>query len=107
MPEIITKYPQTVIKVLKGANIPCGSGNKQVILRGCPQDRFCSLPTGELCIYGMNDISKMKQIHRIDLFKSIDVIIPLIGLLIMAFALGVLAGVNVGHAKKTSSKSTS
>ncbi|KTD07788.1 hypothetical protein [Legionella jamestowniensis] len=105
MPEIITKYPQAMIKVLKGANIQCGIGDKQIILRHCPHDRFCSSPTGELCVYGINDISKMTQIHRLELFKSTEVIFPLIGLLLVGFALGVLFGAKIAHNdKKINSK---
>lgn len=104
MPEIITKYPQAMIKVLKGANIQCGIGDKQAILHHCPHDRFCSLPTGEICVYGISDISKMTQIHRLELFKSTEVIIPLIGLLLVGFALGVLFGVKIGQVDKKVSK---
>ena len=62
MPEQITKYPDVTLKVLKGAGARCGEGAGQKILKDCPRDRFCSLPTGEICVYGINEIPKMTQI---------------------------------------------
>jgi hypothetical protein len=32
------------------------------ILTKCPPERFCSLRTGEICVYGIADIPKMTQI---------------------------------------------
>ncbi|KTC84943.1 hypothetical protein [Legionella brunensis] len=101
MPEIITKYPEAVFKVLKGANVQCGIGDKQAILRNCPENRFCALPTGELCVYGIGDISKMTQIHALELCRSTDIIMPFIGALLMVFALGILTGIKISpHNKK-------
>jgi len=62
MPEQITKYPDVTLKVLKGAGAICGEGVEQKILKDCPPDRFCSLPTGEICVYGISEIPKMTQI---------------------------------------------
>jgi hypothetical protein len=62
MPEQITKYPEVTLQVLKGAGAVCGEGAPQQILTQCPADRFCSLPTGEICVYGIGDVSKMTQI---------------------------------------------
>ncbi|MBI2211513.1 MAG: hypothetical protein HYU47_13140 [Deltaproteobacteria bacterium] len=62
MPEQITKYPEVTLKVLKGAGAVCGEGAPQKILTQCPADRFCSLPTGEICVYGINEIPQMTQI---------------------------------------------
>jgi len=62
MPEQISKYPEVTLKVLKEAGAVCGEGAKQKILTQCPAERFCSLPTGEICVYGINDIPKMTQI---------------------------------------------
>lgn len=62
MPEQITKYPEVTLKVLKGAGAVCGEGIEQKILKDCPRDRFCSLPTGEICVYGISEIPKMTQI---------------------------------------------
>lgn len=62
MPEQITKYPEVTLQVLKGAGAVCGEGAPQKILTQCPPDRFCSLPTGEICVYGISDVSQMTQI---------------------------------------------
>jgi hypothetical protein len=62
MPEQISKYPDVTLDVLKGAGAQCGEGAPQKILTWCPAERFCSLPTGEICVYGMNEIPQMTQI---------------------------------------------
>jgi hypothetical protein len=62
MPEQISKYPDVTLQVLKGAGAVCGEGAPQKILTQCPKDRFCSLPSGEMCIYGIEQIPQMTQI---------------------------------------------
>jgi hypothetical protein len=62
MPEQITKHPEVTLKVLKGAGARCGEGVQPKILTKCPAERFCSLSTGEICVYGIADIPKMTQI---------------------------------------------
>jgi hypothetical protein len=62
MPEQISKYPEVTLKVLKGAGAFCGEGAEQKILTRCPVERFCSLPTGEICVYGISEIPQMTQI---------------------------------------------
>jgi hypothetical protein len=62
MPEQISKYPDVTLQVLKGAGAVCGEGAPQKILKQCPVDRFCSLRTGEICVYGIKDIPQMTQI---------------------------------------------
>jgi hypothetical protein len=71
MPEQITKYPEVTLKVLEGAGAACGQGAPQKILTQCPRDRFCSLPTGEICVYGIKDIPKMTQISARDLAQLV------------------------------------
>lgn len=71
MPEQITKYPDVTIKVLKEAGARCGEGLEQKILKQCPADRFCALPTGELCVYGIVDIHRMTQIKPDELAKVV------------------------------------
>ena len=34
----------------------------QEILTQCPAERFCRLPGGEICVFGLSDASKMTQI---------------------------------------------
>ena len=62
MPEQISKYPEVTLKVLKGAGAQCGEGVEQKILTQCPAEQFCALPTGEVCIYGIDQIPQMTQI---------------------------------------------
>jgi len=62
MPEQISKYPDVTLEVLKGAGAVCGKGAPQKILTQCPVERFCSLPTGEICVYGIKEIPEMTQI---------------------------------------------
>ncbi|HET6893566.1 MAG TPA: hypothetical protein VFH31_20880 [Pyrinomonadaceae bacterium] len=62
MPEQISKYPDVTLEVLKGAGALCGEGAPQKILTQCPAERFCSLPTGEVCVYGIKEIPQMTQI---------------------------------------------
>jgi hypothetical protein len=50
------------IQVLKGAGAKCGEGAAQKILTQCPAARFCALPTGEICVYGIDEIPHMTQI---------------------------------------------
>lgn len=67
MPEQITKYPDVTLKVLKDAGARCAEGVKQEVLKKCPPENFCKLPTGELCIYGIEEIPNMTQITVADL----------------------------------------
>lgn len=67
MPEQIAKYPEVTLEVLKGAGARCGEGVEQKILKQCPVERFCSLPTGEICVYGVAEIPRMTQITREEL----------------------------------------
>ena len=62
MPEQITRYPDVTLRVLKGAGAVCGEGATQKILTRCPAERFCALPTGEICVYGIDEIPRMTQI---------------------------------------------
>ena len=99
MPEVISKYPDIVLQILREAGIKCGTGAKQQILVNCPAERFCSLPTGELCVYGLNDIQKMTQISGAELanaasgaripFLTIEAII----LVLIAFIIGIVIGI--------------
>lgn len=62
MPELITKYPEVTQQVLKSAGAVCGEGVAAKILTRCPADRFCRLPGGELCVYGLDGIPHTTQI---------------------------------------------
>jgi hypothetical protein len=71
MPEQISKYPDVTLQVLKGAGAVCGEGAPQKILKQCPVDRFCSLRTGEICVYGIKDIPQMTQITSRELAQVV------------------------------------
>lgn len=67
MPEVLSRYPEVVIEVLRGSGARCGPGQEQTILKACPPERFCSMPTGETCVYGLDEIGKMTQVSPKDL----------------------------------------
>ncbi len=104
MPEQISKYPEVTIEVLKGAGARCGEGAEQKILTKCPQERFCALSSGEVCIYGIEDIPQMTQITPKELagivcppglhssMGSVSLSSPEIVLLGVTFAVGAAAG---------------
>jgi hypothetical protein len=71
MPEQISKYPDVTLQVLRESGAVCGQGAPQNILKQCPRDRFCSLRTGEICVYGISDIPKMTQITSQELAKVV------------------------------------
>lgn len=91
MPEILTKYPEIVIKILQDEGIKCSRGEQQKILVTCPKDHFCSLKTGELCIYGVEQFSQMTQIKKEDLFPSEQIGKSTIGYFLCFFG-GILVG---------------
>jgi hypothetical protein len=66
MPEQLTKHPEVTLQVLRSAGAQCGTGAPQQILKSCPAERFCQLPGGELCVYGLGDASRMTQIGASD-----------------------------------------
>ena len=67
MPEQISKYPDVTLQVLRESGAVCGQGAPQNILKQCPRDRFCSLRSGEICVFGINEIPKMTQISSQEL----------------------------------------
>ena len=71
MPEQISKYPEVTLTVLKGAGARCGEGVEQKILIQCPPERFCALPTGEICVYGIKQIPQMTQITTQELARVV------------------------------------
>jgi hypothetical protein len=71
MPEQISKYPDVTLQVLREAGGVCGQGAPQKILKQCPRDRFCSLKTGEICVYGIDEIPKMTQVTSQELAKVV------------------------------------
>jgi hypothetical protein len=71
MPEQITKYPEVTLKVLKESGARCGEGTKQKILTHCPPEQFCALPSGEICVYGIEQIPEMTQIKSEELARIV------------------------------------
>jgi hypothetical protein len=71
MPEQISKYPDVTLQVLRESGATCGQGAPQNILKQCPRERFCSLRSGEICVYGINEIPKMTQVTTQELAKVV------------------------------------
>ena len=100
MPEIITKYPEVVMQVLKGSGAKCGIGEKQQILIHCPPKQFCSFPQGEICVYGLQDTAHMQQISSTELFEMVKDDPALfsftnLGLLALIFLIGLFIGTRI------------
>ena len=100
MPELLTKHPEIALQVLKSADIQCGKGKPQKILTTCPQNQFCSLPGGELCIYGTNDLPAMKQIHGWDLLPNLVLDPTFVFIFAILFLAGIFLGVRIGTGKR-------
>lgn len=66
MPEQLTRHPEVTLEVLRSSGARCGEGAAQHILTQCPAERFCKLPGGEVCIYGLADAPRMTQITAAD-----------------------------------------
>src|SRR5687767_1463778 len=71
MPEQISKYPDVTLSVLKGAGARCAEGAKPQILTKCPAEQFCALASGEICVYGIEQIPKMTQITTQELARVV------------------------------------
>ncbi len=72
MPEVISKHPEITIKVLEEAGAHCGPEFQPRILTKCPPERFCSLPTGEICVYGLPEILQMTQISKQEILQAVS-----------------------------------
>ena len=66
MPEQLTRHPEVTLQVLRSAGARCGDGAPQEILKQCPAPRFCKLPGGEICIYGLDEAARMTQVSAAD-----------------------------------------
>jgi len=66
MPEQLTKHPEVTLQVLRSSGAKCGEGATQDILTQCPAERFCKLPGGEICVFGLPDAPRMTQITAAD-----------------------------------------
>lgn len=59
MPELITEHPIALRHKLEAAGGRCGEEAEPEVLVDCPPEQFCSLPEGEVCIYGIEEIPDM------------------------------------------------
>lgn len=66
MPEQLTRHPEVTLQVLRSSGARCGEGLPQEILKTCPAPRFCKLPGGELCVYGLPEALQMTQVTAAD-----------------------------------------
>lgn len=66
MPEQLTRHPEVTIQVLRSAGASCAEGAPQAILKTCPRERFCKLPGGEICVYGLDGARAMTQFTAAD-----------------------------------------
>ncbi|MDF2696677.1 MAG: sodC [Labilithrix sp.] len=64
MPEVLSKHPDVALQVLKEQGAQCGVGVRPKILKACPQEKFCVLKGGELCVYGPTELGLMTQLTR-------------------------------------------
>jgi hypothetical protein len=108
MPEQITKFPDVTLRVLKSAGAVCGEGATQKILTKCPAERFCALPSGEICVYGIDEIPQMTQIdvHEIaavvapEISPGITALSPTWGLAALILGVGFLIGFTLGRYRR-------
>lgn len=75
MPEQLTKHPDVTLQVLRSGGAQCGAGQPQEILKACPAERFCKLPGGEICVYGLGEMGRMTQISAAE-WKSALAALP-------------------------------
>ena len=106
MPEQLTKHPEVTLQVLRSAGAQCAEGAPQDILTSCPTERFCKLPGGEICVFGLSDASKMTQITSTEWRALLPSALPespptsesFMGEALLSGGLGLLAGVAIALA---------
>ena len=106
MPEQLTKHPEVTLQVLRSAGAKCAEGAPQDILTNCPTERFCKLPGGEICVFGLSDASRMTQITSAEWRYLLPSALPespstsqsLMSEPLLSGGLGLLAGVAIGLA---------
>lgn len=60
MPELLTRYPDTVMELLEGMGATCGKGKAEILTK-CPRSNFCQVPNGEFCVLGLKDSNRLTQ----------------------------------------------
>ncbi|OGB10812.1 MAG: hypothetical protein A3E79_10460 [Burkholderiales bacterium RIFCSPHIGHO2_12_FULL_61_11] len=106
MPEQLTRHPEVTLQVLRSAGAQCAEGAPQDILTSCPAERFCKLPGGEICVFGLSDASKMTQITTTEWRALLPLALPesppapesVMNEALLSGGLGLLAGVAIGLA---------
>jgi hypothetical protein len=104
MPEVVTKYPEVVLQIIKDAGGKCGVGATQKILKKCPAANFCDMPTGEMCVYSLKDIHAMTQISPTEMAEMSKTVTPMYSeanfmLLALFFAIGLAVGMWINKKK--------
>jgi len=106
MPEQLTKHPAVTLQVLRSSGAKCAEGEAQDILTQCPAERFCKLPGGEICVFGLSDASRMTQITAAE-WKALVPAAPsaaprsedaFSGGALLSGGIGLLAGAAIGFA---------
>lgn len=92
MPEIITRYPDVTLKVLRESGARCGEGEQQQILTKCPKERFCKLPTGEVCVLGVGELLQAQQVTPATVVAQPFMFVPLAAVLVVLFFVGFVIG---------------
>lgn len=106
MPEQLSKHPEVTLQVLRSAGARCGEGAAQDILTACPPARFCKLPDGEICVYGLPEARQMTQLSAADWQAVLPpptpppaaspmaptIVVVLLLALVLAFAAGAATG---------------
>ncbi|MGE3303627.1 MAG: hypothetical protein AB7M12_10995 [Hyphomonadaceae bacterium] len=105
MPELLTKFSDAALTVLKSAGMRCGEGAPQTILTQCPAERFCAAPGGEICVYGLPQIAAMTRMTGADLAGASGRAEPatLLGLSLtdgLFLAAALIAGFALGRVRK-------
>jgi len=98
MPELLAKDPAAVLELLRIQGAQCGVGIHPEVLTSCPQDRFCMLQEGELCVYGAHELGLMTELAREDVCGPIPAREAASGLAPPALGLGVVAVAVLGFA---------
>jgi hypothetical protein len=66
MPEQLTKHPEATLQILQSGGAQCGTGAPPQTLKDCPPQRLCTLPGGEICVYGLPQAARMTEISATD-----------------------------------------
>ncbi len=106
MPEVITKYPDIALEILRDSGMECGTGAAQQILTACPPERFCSSHAGEICVYGLDEIPQMTQVSAGEIAEVVSAPIfnaDVLFLISLALVIGIFIGISLS--KRTKNRS--